>query len=102
GAEGGDERGDEAPPETDWDEAAMARALAACRSEQSRAEVESIAAPGERAMALLFHMNYYPTRFSERPRLYREQHARRPRLDLPFRAEDYDGVVFPGVPGPEV
>lgn len=83
--------------ETDWDEVAMARALAACRSPDTRAEVESFAAPAERAMALLFHMNVYPTRFAERPRLYREPHARRPRLDLPFHPDDYDGVVFPGV-----
>lgn len=87
-------------PETDWDHDAVARGLAACRSAASRAEVESYAVPAERAMALLFHLNYYPTRFAERPRLHREAHARRPRLDLPFRAEDYDGVIFPGVTGP--
>lgn len=99
-------RGDEAEArgeplvETAWDEAAMARALAACRADASRAEIESFAAPGERAMALLFHLNYYPTRFAGRPRLYPERHPRRPRLDLPFHRDDYDGVVFPGGPGP--
>lgn len=85
---------------TDWDDDAMARALAACRSPASRAEVSSFDDRGERAMALLFHMNYYPTRFAERPCLYRERHPRRPRLDLPFHRDDYDGVAFPGVPGP--
>ena len=39
-------------------------------------------------------MNYYPTRFPERPNVYAELYARLARLDLPFPAEDFDGVVF--------
>lgn len=91
---------DEAWTPTAWDPAGVAAGLAACRSDASRADIESFADPAERALALLFHANYYPTRFAARPCLYREPHARRPRLDLPFLAEDYDGVAFPGVPGP--
>jgi murein DD-endopeptidase len=87
---------DEPIPPTAWDQAAMARALAGCRSAASRAEVERHDDLGARALALLLHMNIYPTRFAERPSLYRRVHERRPRLDLPFSAEDYDGIHFPG------
>lgn len=82
---------------TDWDPEGVARALAACRHAGARAEIEAFEDPGERAMALLFQMNYYPTRFTERPSLglYRSSTPRAPYLDLPFRPEDYVGVVFP-------
>lgn len=80
---------------TAWDAGAVERGLAACVHEGSRREVTSHRDPAERAMSLLFHMNYYPTRFRERPRLHRGGHPRTRRLDLPFRAEDFDGVWFP-------
>ncbi|MFO0607529.1 MAG: M23 family metallopeptidase [Polyangiales bacterium] len=89
---GGD---DDAFEATDWDDDAMARALGNCLHDGSRREVESTPDRDARAMALLFHMNYYPTRFRERPGLYRTTHPRAPTLDLPFRAEDFDGVWFP-------
>lgn len=79
-----------------WDERALARALDACISEASRADIVAHRDPEERAMATLFHLNYYPTRFRERPSLYASRAARTPRLDLPFSAYDYDGVTFPG------
>lgn len=44
---------------------------------------------------MLFQQNYYPTRFREHPRLYSAEHPRAPRLDLPFRREDFDGIWFP-------
>ena len=80
---------------TAWDDVAIARALAACISDASRSEIEAVADRDQRAMALLFHQNYYPTRFRERPRIYASSHPRRPVLDLPFLAADYDGVHFP-------
>jgi murein DD-endopeptidase len=80
---------------TPWDEAAVARAIAACRHEGARAEMEAFRDPEERAMAVLFQRNYYPTRFTERPALERQRHERQPWLDLPFSHEDYDGVAWP-------
>jgi murein DD-endopeptidase len=80
---------------TDWDDDAIDHALRHCLHEASRHDVASAPDRDTRAMSLLFHMNYYPTRFRERPRLYRTTHARTPRLDLPFRATDFDGVYFP-------
>lgn len=78
-----------------WDHGAIERNLAACVHEGSRAEIRACRDPDERAVAVLFHMNYFPTRFARREPVYCTRAPRRPRLDLPFRACDYDGVWFP-------
>lgn len=83
-------------PDAGWDHEAVEAVVEACRSEESRADIER-AAGDERAMNALFHLAYFPTRFEGAPAsVYAERHARAPRLDLPFRAEDYDGIRFPG------
>lgn len=46
-------------------------------------------------MTALFQRNYFPTRFTERPSLYASTTPRSPRLDLPFLAQDFDGIWFP-------
>ena len=45
-------------------------------------------------MNLLFQRNYYPTRFSARPRVIAEPAWRNPRLTLPFLPRDFDGITF--------
>jgi murein DD-endopeptidase MepM/ murein hydrolase activator NlpD len=80
---------------TAWDRDALARTLASCRHEATRRAIESVADDEERALAVVFHRNYYPTRFAARPPLTAARTARRGRLDLPFRREDFDGVCFP-------
>jgi hypothetical protein len=88
--------GDDAALEpTTWDLSAIARAVAACKSDASRREIEATRDQDQRAMAALFHLNYYPTRFTERPVIHAERHPRRPLLDLPFAPADYSGIVFP-------
>jgi murein DD-endopeptidase len=87
--------GPEEIPESDWDEEAIRRYTAACRSDASRREIAAAMSLAEQAFTLMFHMNYYPTRFSERGSIYRTTHPRAPRFTLPFHADDYDGVVFP-------
>lgn len=86
---------DATSPPTRWDEAAIERAIDACVHEGARAEMRSFADAGERAMAILFMANYYPTRFRARPRLYGEAHPREGRLDLPFHRDDFVGVAWP-------
>lgn len=80
----------------DFDPAAVDRLIASCRAPAMRAALE---APTEdlalRACRAIFFANYYPTRFPARPMPYTRAHARTPRLDLPFSARDYDGVVLP-------
>lgn len=80
---------------TAWDADAVDAAVAACRHAGARAEIDAQPDSGQRAMAALFQLNYYPTRFGSRPNLYGRTFPRAPRLDLPFRAEDFDGVSLP-------
>ncbi|MCK6536249.1 MAG: M23 family metallopeptidase [Polyangiaceae bacterium] len=90
---------DDTVPPSDWDDDAMARALATCHHSDTRSQIEHAPTPEERAGALLMHLAYFPTRF-ERDRLgdgfslFRVPHRRQARLDLPFSHLDYDGVVF--------
>ncbi len=77
-----------------YSEAGVAEAIPACRTCSSREELSSAQPLARRAARTLVEMNYYPTRFPERPLVYTERHERAPRLDLPFAADAFDGVVF--------
>lgn len=88
----GAEHGPEEP--TAWDPALVDAAVAACVEPEVRAALEGEEDLGFRAMNVMFQRNYYPTRFSSRPPLYETEHTREPWLDLPFRAEDYEGISF--------
>ncbi|MFO0556997.1 MAG: M23 family metallopeptidase [Polyangiales bacterium] len=79
---------------TQWDHGEIARGVRACRSDEARREILSFDNAFERAAALIFQKNYYPSRFDEPVNPYPERHARAPWLDLPFSREDYDGVCF--------
>jgi murein DD-endopeptidase len=82
-------------PASDWDHAAVERAIGHAYEPALRESLKSIADPDERAVAVMFEQNYFPTRFRERTQLYAATHPRAPRLDLPFRADDFDGIWFP-------
>jgi murein DD-endopeptidase len=79
---------------TAWDEGAVDAAIEACKEPGVRVELAKERAVDRRAMSTLFQMNYFPARFAVRPRLVRGVHARAPRLTLPFRAEDFEGVAL--------
>lgn len=79
---------------TAWNEADVAKAIDACRDEALRRDLTREPDVAVRAMNVLFLRNYYPTRFSARPALYRETHARAPWLSLPFSREDFGGITF--------
>lgn len=91
---------EEVPPAR-WDHDAVAATIASCRHAKVREELGRIEDPALRAMSTLFQRNYYPTRFAERPSLYRSRTAPRDaaRLDLPLEASHWDGVWFPDEPG---
>jgi hypothetical protein len=80
---------------TAWDHGELARGVRACRNDEARHEILSFERAFERAAALLFQKNYYPSRFSERVNPYPTITERAPWLDLPFDRQDYDGVWFP-------
>lgn len=48
----------------------------------------------EKAMNLIFYMNYYPWRFKNRPSLYETEFPRKSILDLPFSYKDFNGIIF--------
>ncbi len=79
---------------TAWDPRAVLAAVEACSDTASREALLGEPDLGRRAMDVLFLRNYYPTRFVARPPLEHERHAREPRLTLPFRAADFDGIAF--------
>ncbi len=79
---------------SEYDADAVAAAIVGCRTPAVRARLESLEPLAVRAAQTIVEMNYYPTRFECRPNPYGESHDRAPRLDLPFLARDFDGVVF--------
>lgn len=77
-----------------YDPARVDEAIAACRTAATRERLRALEPLARRAAHLVIEMNYYPTRFERRVRPYAGTHARGPRLDLPFPADRFDGVVF--------
>lgn len=86
---------DAAAEPTPWDEAVVDAAIAACDVAAVRDELRATVPLELRAMRVLFQMNYYPTRFRTRVNPHGSASPRTPRLDLPFRAADATGIVFP-------
>jgi hypothetical protein len=85
---------DEAFEPTAWDEDAVEAGIAACSDEAVRDELAAEPDLERRAMNLLFHRNYYPTRFAARPRIIRGTVTREPRLTIPVRAEEFVGIAI--------
>ncbi len=90
-----DGAGREAPAPTAWRASRVDAAIEACTEPSVRTALRAVPDLAERAMAVLFQMNYYPTRFPAAPQLYDEPTARMPRLDLPFRPSDVAGIALP-------
>ncbi len=88
----------DAPPEpfapSAYDAAAVEAGIAACTVEAAQERLRAEPDPALRAAALIAERNYYPTRFTDRPRVYAARPVRSPRLDLPFSADRFDGVRF--------
>jgi len=78
----------------DWDPDAVQRAIDSCRDSKLQADLSAVSDLPRRALDTMFYMNYFPTRFDGRTHLYRKHWERAPLLDLPFRAEEFDGIVF--------
>lgn len=78
-----------------WDPEGVEAAIEACRDEALRAELRAVTPLPQRAAAVLLKRSYRRALFDSLPPLYRDRHERRPRLDLPFRAQDFRGVWLP-------
>jgi len=79
---------------TVWNEKLVDDAIADCSSSAERDYLRSIADLEMRAMETINYRMFYNTLFSEFPPMYEKEYARRPVLDLPLSAEDYDGITF--------
>ena len=86
--------GESLSTETLWNIEAVRQAIAGCRDAELRETLASEKQPAQQAANTLFHLNYYPQRFSSRPLLYAELFPRRPLLDLPFSEEDCSGLFL--------
>lgn len=81
---------------TTWDRESLQEAIRSCKVEELRARLERVEDPGQQAMLIHMQSHYFPGRFAHRPQLYTKSFPRTPSLDLPFRAEDFVGVTYPG------
>lgn len=79
---------------SDWDLAAVDRVIDGCRDAAAAARLRSEPQGWRRAGQTFFELAYFPTRFSDRSSLFGTVAPPSPRLHLPVRAEDFDGVVF--------
>lgn len=77
-----------------YSEERVSELIGACRTARRRAALEALEPLSVRAAHTIIESNYYPTRFERRVGPYARPHERSPRLDLPFFAEHFDGVVF--------
>ncbi len=84
----------ELPAASTYDEHQVSEAIAGCITASTRARLSSYAGLDERAARTIIEMNYYPTRFPRRVNLYGQVFPRSNRLDMPFSAAEFDGVVF--------
>jgi murein DD-endopeptidase len=86
--------GEPGPGLSRYSEERVSELVSACRTERRRRVLEATEPLSMRAAHTIIESNYYPTRFARRVSPYAEAHERGPRLDLPFSADRFDGVVF--------
>ena len=77
-----------------FDDKMIELALKNCITEKSVQRIQQVENDYYKAIHTIIEMNYYPTRFIERVNLYDKKYPRKPLLDLPFKKEDFDNVVF--------
>lgn len=68
--------------------------IAVCKTASAKAVLHATQPLEQKAAATIIHSNYYPTRFGQQINVYDQTYERAPRLDLPFSAQAFDGVVF--------
>lgn len=84
----------EIPTSSTFDHVMVDKAILKCKTRSSRERLNRYESLSERGTYTVIEMNYYPTRFEERVNVYDKHYERKPILDLPFRAEDFEAIVF--------
>jgi murein DD-endopeptidase MepM/ murein hydrolase activator NlpD len=77
-----------------YNESKILEAIMSCKTLNVRERMASVVPLKYKAAHAIIEMNYYPTRFKEQINLYDKEYNREPRLDLPFKAEEFERVVF--------
>ena len=77
-----------------YNEAIVLELVALCKTPSARERIANKEILKDKAAHLIIEMNYYPTRFDTRRNVYDKEYPRQPLLDLPFKAEDFEKVVF--------
>ncbi|MFA6450129.1 MAG: M23 family metallopeptidase [bacterium] len=80
---------------TAWNESLISAAIADCSDAEERGCLESIQDIEKRALETIDYRMFYSTLFRSFPTVYEKKYERRPILDLPFSADDYDGALLP-------
>lgn len=81
-------------PSTEWNIDGLDEVIDGCLDPDLQRELRTTSDLERRAVDTIFMKNYFPTRFSVDAPIYAVEDSRKPLLDLPFRAQDYDGVRF--------
>ncbi len=82
---------------SEWDPDGVEAAIDACRDLEIREKTRSFESLERRAAEILFHRVLSSAIFDDFPALYKQEGARRPCLDLPFRKQDFQGAWLPPV-----
>lgn len=82
------------PSASKFNEEKVNEAISLCKTPSSRKRLNAIKNLYAKGLHTIIEMNYYPTRFKERLLLYDKSYPRQALLDLPFRAKDFNQLVF--------
>ena len=77
-----------------FDNVKVDEAIDNCKTPSVRVALRCISDSRIKAFHTIIQMNYYPTRFVKRINIYGNEFPRTAVLDLPFVADDFDGIVF--------
>jgi murein DD-endopeptidase len=82
-------------PRSRFDAAAVAEQIALCDDPGLRQHLATTADPYRRGIELVFARIFWGPQFRDVVPLDADGHPRSPRIDLPFAADEWDGIVFP-------
>jgi len=77
-----------------YNEQAVMQAIEICKTPSARERIAAQEELKHKAAHVIIEMNYSPTRFNKRINVYDKEYPRQPLLDLPFKAEYFEKVVF--------
>jgi len=79
---------------SEYNQNLVMEAIDACKTPYVKERILMLSSLEEKAVQIIIEMNYYPTRFNKHISVSATTYLRKPMLDLPFSASDFDGVVF--------